>query len=37
MLEDIDYFTENLSRGFFVGKLGKSEAKARELPKTEKA
>ena len=24
MLEEIDYYTENLSRGFFVGKPGKS-------------
>ena len=29
MLEEIDYFTENLSRGFFVEKPGKSDGKAR--------
>ena len=29
MLEEIDYYTENLSRGFFVEKFGKSEVKAR--------
>ena len=29
MLEEIDYYTENLSRGFFVEKAGRSEVKAR--------
>ena len=29
MVEEIDYFTENLSRGFFVEKPGKTEVKAR--------
>ena len=29
MLEEIDYYTEHLSRGFFVEKPGKTEVKAR--------
>ena len=29
MLEEIDYYTENLSRGFFVEEPGRSEVKAR--------
>ena len=29
MVEEIDYFTENLSRGFFVEKPGKTEVNAR--------
>ena len=29
MLEEIDHFTENLSRGFFVEKPGKTKVKAR--------
>ena len=34
MLEEIDYFTEHLSRGFFAEKQGKTEVQARLVQKS---